>query len=159
MNYSPGYTAEQLIERLGMQPHVEGGWYSVIGPFGTDIAQAALPEGYSSGRKSASRIYYMLKKGEQSRWHILRSAEAWLWHCGGSAETTLGGAGEAPAPAEVLRLGPRLAEGEGFGILVPAGIWQTTRVVDGDFALVSCIVSPAFHDDDFAFPKGEGQSL
>ena len=40
----------------------------------------------------------------------------------------------------------------GYVSVVPAGAWQTTRVVDGDFALVSCVVSPAFRDEDCYLP-------
>lgn len=147
------YTAEELIELLEMQPHIEGGWYKADGPFGLDLARVALPEAYSSGRNSASRIYYMLKKGEESRWHILKSAEAWLWHMGGSLETTLGGGKDRPEAAVKLHLGPRLEQGESLSTVIPAQTWQTTRVVNGEYALVSCIVTPAFHEDDFSFPE------
>ena len=96
----------------------------------------------------------MRQAGEESRWYNVRGAEAWMWHMGGSAETALGGEGDAPAEESTLRLGPRLHLGERLSTLVPAGVWQTTRVVEGDFVLVSCIVSPAFHPDDFSFPQG-----
>ena len=48
--------------------------------------------------------------------------------------------------------GVRLREGERFQILAPADQWQTTRLVDGDFALVSCVVAPAFHEEDCLLP-------
>ncbi len=37
--------------------------------------------------------------------------------------------------------------------MAPADQWQTTRVVDGDFVLVSCVVSPAFHEEDCLLPE------
>lgn len=143
------HTAKELIENLNMKPHYEGGWYAVGGPFGIALPQEALPEGYTGGRNSASHIYYMLQTGEESCWHVLRSAECWLWHCGGSLVTSLGGTGDAPHEERQLHLGPNLAGGDSFYTIVPAGQWQTTRLASGSFALVSCIVTPSFHDDDF----------
>ena len=55
-------------------------------------------------------------------------------------------------PAGTLALGPRLEQGEQFQIMAPADQWQTTRVVDGEFVLVSCVVSPAYDDADCLLP-------
>lgn len=150
------YTAQELIKKLDLQPHYEGGWYRSFGPFGIDMPKDTLPEGYGGDRNSASRTYYLLQPGEESAWHKLKSAEVWLWHCGGRLETTLGGEGEAPLATETLHLGPHLDAGDSFTTLVPAGQWQTTRLVEGDFALVSCVVTPSFHIDDFYMPPAKG---
>ena len=144
------YTAKDLIEKLGMVPHFEGGWYAVRGHFGVEIPPAGLPPEYSVPHHSASRIYYMLQEGEESAWHILKSAEVWLWHAGGSTETLLGGSGAQPQVETRLRLGPRIDAGEDFCLEIPARTWQTTRLLCGPYALVSCIVSPAFHIEDFS---------
>ena len=145
------FTARELVEQLRLLPHEEGGWYAFVTASGV-----TLPEGILSGihgeRDTCSVIYYLLQKGEISRWHRLGASEVWAWHMGGSLEMTLGGGGETPCPERTLRLGPRLKEGEGLQILAPAGQWQTTRLVEGDFALVSCIVAPAFHERDCLLP-------
>lgn len=143
-------TAQQLIELLHLSPHPEGGWYA----FRTSSGQVfpSLP-GYSGPRESCSCIYYLLQRGEISRWHQLRATEVWTWHQGGSLEMTLGGTGTTPHAAGTLALGPRLEAGEQFAIMAPAGQWQTTRVTDGDFVLVSCVVSPAFHEEDCLLPE------
>lgn len=145
------YTARELIELLGMVPHEEGGWYAFVTSSGVSIPAGTVP-GIEGTRDSCSIIYYLLQKGEISRWHQLRSSEVWAWHMGGSLEMTLGGTGDAPRPEGTLSLGPRLREGERFQILAPADQWQTTRLVDGDFALVSCVVAPAFHEEDCLLP-------
>lgn len=145
------YTARELIELLGMVPHEEGGWYAFVTSSGVSIPGGTVP-GIAGPRDSCSIIYYLLQKGEISRWHQLRSSEVWAWHMGGSLEMTLGGTGDKPRPEGTLSLGPRLREGERFQILAPADQWQTTRLVDGDFALVSCVVAPAFHEEDCLLP-------
>ena len=145
------YTARELIELLGMVPHEEGGWYAFVTSSGVSIPGGTVP-GIAGPRDSCSIIYYLLQKGEISRWHQLRASEVWAWHMGGSLEMTLGGTGDKPCPEGTLSLGPRLREGEQFQILAPADQWQTTRLVDGDFALVSCVVAPAFHEEDCLLP-------
>lgn len=147
------YTAEQLIEILKLEPHVaEGGWYRFLWSGGVNIPKELLPQGYGGDRWSSSLIYYMLRKGEISRWHQLKSPEIWTWHCGGSLEMTLGGEGEAPQPCGAQRIGPRLELGERFHLVAPANQWQTTRLIDGDYALVSCVVSPAFDAKECYMP-------
>ena len=143
------YTAEELIRRLGLQPHPEGGWFAFLASSGVSLP---APPGFPGPRETCSCIYYLLKKGEISRWHRLRASEVWTWHQGGSLEMTLGGSGADPVPGGTLPLGPRLERGEQFLLLAPAGQWQTTRVVDGDFALVSCVVCPAYRDEDCLLP-------
>lgn len=144
------YTAQQLIALLHLSPHPEGGWYAFRESSGRMLPP--LP-GASGPRETCSTIYYLLQRGEISRWHQLKSAEVWTWHQGGSLEMTLGGTGALPAAAGTLALGPRLERGEQFQIMAPADQWQTTRVVDGDFVLVSCVVSPAFHEEDCLLPE------
>ena len=66
---------------------------------------------------------------------------------------TLGGTGGAPVPERKLRLGPRLDAGEPLQLMAPADQWQIIRVIDGDYVLVSCVVCPAFEDEDCLLPE------
>lgn len=134
------HTAEEVIQALGLVPlEDEGGWHRCMWRSADDTTM--------------SYIYYFLKKGERSRWHKLRrSNEIWTWCAGGSLQMTLGGSGDTPTPEQTILFGPRLGVDDGYVAVAPGGQWQTTRVVDGDFALVSCVVSPAFADDDCYLP-------
>jgi predicted cupin superfamily sugar epimerase len=147
------YTAQELIKKLKLQPHPEGGWYAFVSRSGISIPTQLLTKDYSGERDTCSIIYYMLCKGEISRWHRLLSSEVWAWHMGGSLEMTLGGTDEKPIAVKTLALGSGLERSERMNILVPAGQWQTTRVTEGEFVLVSCVVAPAFHDDDCILPE------
>lgn len=142
------YTAQRLIELLSLRPHPEGGWFAFRESSGVPVSVPGFP----GSRDTCSYIYYLLQRGEVSRWHRLRASEVWLWHQGGSLEMTLGGGGDAPEADRRLSLGPRLESGEQFQLLAPAGQWQTTRVADGAFVLVSCVVCPAFRDEDCLLP-------
>ena len=139
------HTAQDLIRLLDLRPHPEGGRFAFRFTSGE-----RLPGG--TERETCSVIYYLLQAGEISRWHRLGAAEVWTWHLGGSLEMTLGGAGDAPVPEGTRSLGPRLEAGEQFQILAPPGQWQTTRLVEGEFALVSCVVAPAFLEEDCLLP-------
>lgn len=144
------WTAEELIKRLSLTPHPEGGWFRFCGRSGVAPEETA---GFKGRRDSCSYIYYLLRQNEISRWHRLASSEVWTWHAGGSLLMTLGGGRALPLAAGTQALGPQLELGEQFSLLAPAGQWQTTRVTWGDFVLVSCVVAPAYDDDDCLLPE------
>ena len=133
-------SAEEMIAALGLVPlEDEGGWFKGMWRSADDT--------------TVSYIYYFIKKGERSRWHKLRqSNEIWTWCAGGSLEMTLGGSGETPVEEKKVTFGPRLGVDQGYVSVVPAGHWQTTCLADGDWALVTCVVSPAFQEDDCYLP-------
>lgn len=127
-------TAGEYIRKLNMSPLTdEGGWFA--------------PNWRSEDDATVSVIYYLLQGEEISRWHQLKSNEIWTYHDGGTLEMTLGGTGNWPKAEATLAIGPDCPVG-----VVPAGVWQTTRIKEGDFVLVSCVVSPAFRDEDCYLP-------
>ena len=145
----PDRARSPLIAQLGLEPHIEGGYYRELWRSEVVLPKSILGERYSGARASASSIYFLLHPGEVSRWHVVASAELWLYHLGSPLTLTLGGSDDEPRPLETLRLGPGVAEGDHPQHFVPPGVWQTARN-DGPLeTLVSCIVSPAFHPDEF----------
>ena len=126
--------ARAIIDRLGLLPHPEGGWYR-------ETWRAEAGEGE---RASATAIYFLLENGQRSHWHRVDAAELWLWHAG--SPLVVSTAAEDAGPVADIRLGPDVIAGEAPQHLIPPGHWQATEASYG-WALVSCIVSPAF---DFA---------
>ena len=50
----------------------------------------------------------------------------------------------------VFTLGPDLAAGQEVQVVVPAGVWQGTRLIDdGKLALLGCTVTPGFDFADY----------
>lgn len=125
-------SANEIISRLDLQPHPEGGWYRETWK-GPEVG----------GRASGTAILFLLKAGEQSRWHRVDADEIWLWHPGAPLLLSLG-----TATAQRLRLGPDVLGDEAVQAVVPAGWWQAARSV-GDWTLVSCTVSPGFRFEGF----------
>ncbi|MCE3202883.1 cupin domain-containing protein [Paenibacillus sonchi] len=138
-----------LVEALGLQPHVEGGWYKRLWNAPFEIPQETLGESYSGPRASASSIYFLLHADEASEWHTVLSSEIWLWHSGSPIVLSLGGTGDKPENVTEVILGLDVAAGQQPQVVIPPGVWQAARPLGEEPVLVSCIVSPEFHFDDF----------
>lgn len=124
-------TAEEIVERLGLQPHPEGGFYR-------ETFRAPAPDG---GRAASTSIYYLLREGDVSAWHrVVDADEVWHYYAGASLELTLSADGRE---RRSVRLGTDLAAGERPQAVVPAGVWQAARPLGG-WVLVGCTVAPAF---------------
>lgn len=125
-------SAGEIIERLGLRPHPEGGWYRETWK-GPEVG----------GRASGTAILFLLQAGERSHWHRVDADEIWLWHAGAPLVLSMG----VEAATEV-RLGPDVLGGEAVQAVVPAGWWQAARPL-GEWVLVSCTVSPGFRFEGF----------
>lgn len=139
-------TADEIIERLQLQPHPEGGFYRQ-----TWIADA--PDGE---RPAGTAIYFLLRDGGASHWHKVDASEIWLWHAGAPLILSISETDEGPATD--MTLSGDLSIGVPQGV-VPKDWWQAARTT-GDWTLVSCTVSPAFQfagfelaSPDFDIPR------
>lgn len=136
--------AQALIETLGLAPHPEGGWYRE-----TWRAPAATGE-----RAGATAIHFLLEQGQRSHWHRVDATEIWLWHSG-SPLRLLTAPGDA-GPIEAYLLGGDPLAGQVPQHVIAPHHWQAAEAVEG-WALVSCIVSPAFEFSGFTLAR-EGWS-
>ena len=142
-------TADEVIARLQLEPHPEGGHYR----------ETWRDEPSGDGRGVGTAIYFLLRAGERSAWHRVDADELWHFHAGDALILRMSG-DEATAPS-AIRLGIALGEGEQPQARVPAGWWQSAESA-GAWTLVGCTVSPAFHFDGFeiapeGFEPGAGQ--
>ncbi len=131
--------ADQIIEKLALAPHPEGGHYRQ-----TWVAE-------NDGRPSGTCIYFLLKAGERSHWHKVDATEIWLFHAGAPLILQLSATEEGPAQAHLLS--PDLTEGQPQ-LIVPENHWQSAETT-GAYTLVSCTVSPGFQFEGFTLaPPG-----
>jgi predicted cupin superfamily sugar epimerase len=128
-------TAAEIVRRLDLRPHPEGGWYRETF---RDAAGA-------DGRARSTAIYYLLEAGQRSHWHRIDAVE--VWHVYAGAPLTLRIA-QPGAATETVTLGSDLAKGEQPQAVVPAGFWQAAESL-GAFTLAGCTVAPGFAFDGF----------
>ncbi len=126
--------ADQIIAKLRLTAHPEGGWYR----------QTWVADG--PGRPTGTCIYYLLKAGEYSHWHRVDATEIWHYYTGSpllvSISETITG------PRVDILLGADLLSGLLPQLIVPSGAWQSARST-GAYTLVGCTVSPGFTFDGF----------
>jgi predicted cupin superfamily sugar epimerase len=127
-------TADEIIARLGLQPHPEGGHYREV---------FRAPD---STRGASTAIYFLLKAGERSHWHKVHDAdEVWHHYAGAPLELSLSDDGRS---VRHLRVGTDFELGELPQAVAPRGVWQAARSL-GRWTLVGCTVAPAFDFKSF----------
>lgn len=130
-------TADEIIRKLDLQPHPEGGYYRQT--WAEDVAE--------DERAAGTSIYFLLKEGEASHWHrVTDAAEIWHYYAGAPLILSLAADDEGPATEHVL--GPDLAAGQEPQLIVPVNHWQAARTT-GAYTLVGCTVSPGFLFEKF----------
>jgi predicted cupin superfamily sugar epimerase len=129
--------AAELITRLNLEPHPEGGYYREI----FRSSDLVMPADGRGPRAALTTIYFLLPAGIVSRWHRVTSDEVWHLYEGG--------------PLEVLSIDPGCSalsrhrlEAQAPVCTVASSHWQAARTL-GDFALIGCTVGPGFDFGDF----------
>jgi predicted cupin superfamily sugar epimerase len=126
-------TAAEIIARLDLKPHPEGGHYR-------ETFRDSCPD--ADGRSRSTAIYFLLARGERSHWHRIDAVEVWHYYAGSALTLKI-----ADDDGQwSFTLGPDVAAGEQPQAIVPPGTWQSAEST-GDWTLVGCTVAPGF---DFA---------
>ena len=127
-----GTTIEDVVARLGLEPHPEGGW------FRETWRGAPGPQGRAVG----TAIYFAVSTRSPSRLHRIDAVEVFHWYAGDPVEQLVVG---TDGSAVVVRYGPDVAAGQALQGIVPAGAWQGLHVpAPGAWALLGCTVAPGF---------------
>jgi predicted cupin superfamily sugar epimerase len=135
-------TTEEIKALLRLEPHpVEGGFYRRTY---TSAGSVDLPRGV---RAQGTAIYYLLEPGTYSEMHLLDSDEIFHFYLGDPVEMLQL---YPDGRSSVFILGADLQAGQHVQLVVPAGVWQGTRLVgDGKVALLGCSVTPGFDFADY----------
>ncbi|WP_315735268.1 MULTISPECIES: cupin domain-containing protein [unclassified Bradyrhizobium] len=129
-------SAADIIARLGLQPHPEGGH------FRETFRDPAVD---ASGRAASTLIYFLLARGERSHWHRVDAVETWHFYAGAPLTLRIAAEGQA---SQMTTLGIDLAAGQQPQAIVPAHAWQAAEST-GDWTLVGCTVAPGFMFEGF----------
>lgn len=143
-------TAHELIAFLGLAPlPEEGGFFRETWRSNVTVAPDALPLRYTSDKALGTAIYYLLTPDPDSfsAMHRLPADEIYHFYLGDPVEMLL----LAPdATGRRIRLGQNLEAGEHVQFVVPAGVWQGSRLVaGGKYALLGTTMSPGFDSADY----------
>jgi hypothetical protein len=134
--------ASELIGRLGLEPHPEGGFYA-------EVHRSSMPVDAGDGRPpraALTAIYFLLVDRGTSRWHRVRSDEVWC-HLEGSP-VLLHRLETASARVTSTLLGP-VSDATLPQCIVAADVWQAASS-QGEYSLVACFVAPGFDFADFS---------
>ncbi|MDJ1479402.1 cupin domain-containing protein [Cytophagaceae bacterium YF14B1] len=145
------HAADYWIQKLHLQPHPEGGYFSETYRSAESINSSHLPDRYKGARSFSTGIYFLVEGGQFSSLHRIQSDEMWHFYAG----TTLTVYAIDPTGnLHTIRLGSDPEKGEVFQAVVPAGYWfgSVSENADG-FALVGCTVAPGFDFADFELAK------
>lgn len=141
--------ANAIIERLGLEPHPERGYYRQTYRAALEVNSAA----HGAPRAASTAIYFLITASEPVTYlHRLLSDEIFHLYEGGPLEILrLFPNGEW----DVARLGMNLDAGERPQIVMPAGTWFGTALTEGaSHCLIGCTVAPGFEFDDFELAEG-----
>jgi uncharacterized protein len=101
-------SAADIIARLELQPHPEGGHYR-------ETFRDTRVD--TSGRALSSAIYFLLARGARSHWHRIDAVEIWHYYAGGALTLQIADS----TGQRSVRLGPDFAAAEVPQAIVPAG--------------------------------------
>jgi predicted cupin superfamily sugar epimerase len=126
--------ARELIARLALAPHPEGGWYR----------ETWRAEAVDGERAAGTSILFLLDAGQRSHWHRVDASELWIFQAG----TPLALSTADGAHISSVRLGVDVVAGDRPQHVVQPHQWQAARAGAG-WCLVACVVVPAFRFEGF----------
>lgn len=129
-------SAEYYIRELKMEPHIEGGYFK----------ESFLSLDKIENKNLWSSIYFLLTTDEVSNFHRLKSDEMWYHHDGEALTIYMI---NPEGKLITKQLGNNIENGEEPQVLVPKGYIFGSAMNKEGYALVGCMVAPAFTYDDF----------
>jgi hypothetical protein len=144
----PDLSANDIIELLDLKPlPFEGGYYRETYRSDETIGREACNERFPGERSLATAIYYLLTPETRSTMHRLPADEMFHFYLGDPVVMLQL---YSDGSSAVVTMGRDLAAGQSPQTLVPHGVWQGARLVQGgSFALLGTTVTPGFEFDDY----------
>ncbi len=141
------HPAEKIIEKLGLTPHPEGGYFRETYRSPEEIDASNLGKEYDGKRNYATCIYFLLTSEHFSALHRIKQDEIWHFYDGSPLCLHI------ITPSGIYTrhmVGRDLEKGETPQLVVPGGCWFAAEVTkENAYSLVGCTVSPGFDFKDF----------
>lgn len=143
--------AQYWIDKLGLLPHVEGGFFRETYRASENIGKHALPERFTSDRSFGTAIYFLLHNRDFSSFHRIKQDELWHFYIGDPLSVHII---DRQGTYSKIKLGTNFDAGEVFQAKVPHGSWFGANLEShNSFALVGCTVAPGFDFTDLEIAK------
>lgn len=145
--------AEILAEKLGLEPHPEGGYFKETYRSNEVISERELGFNFDGDRNCCTGIYFLLTSDTFSAFHRIKQDEMWHFYQGSPLLLhTLSPAGEY----RCTEIGADILNNQHPQFVVEAGTWFGATVKNpNDYSLVGCTVSPGFDFRDFELAERE----
>ena len=141
------YAMTDLIRQFQLAAHPEGGYYRETYVSPDIIGRAGLPSRYSSERRGAKAIYFLLPGDQVSKFHRIRCEEIWCFHFGFAMTIFII---HRDGTVQELLLGTEIERGEHPQLIIPHNVWFGAKVNKKNaYAFLSCITAPGFEYEDF----------
>ena len=137
-----------LIEQYQLEPHPEGGYFKEI--YRSDMQVTSPIDGET--RSAVTHIYFLLPRGEVSRFHKVTHDEIWNYYAGAPLCLIDMDASDTTSPQVTQQY---IGVGKpDFTYVIQGGRYQAAEST-GEFTLVGCTVAPGFDFKDFSFIEDE----
>jgi len=135
-------TKEEIIARLNLVKHIEGGYFSE-----TYRSELQIPtERNGCMRNVCTSIYYLLTRDSPINClHKNQSDMIHYFHIGSAITYFII---HPEGRLERIKLGNNLADGEQLQVLVKGGCWKAAFLETGDYGLLGETVAPGFEYQD-----------
>ncbi len=128
---------QEWIQYLNLTPHPEGGYYR----------ETILSPDQTESRPNYSSIYFLLEDANISHFHRIDADEIWDFHAGHTLTIHMI---HPDHTYETVQLGPDVANGDVLQFVVPKNtIFASSIEQENSFAVVGCMVQPAFQFEHF----------
>ncbi|KAL1823902.1 hypothetical protein ACET3Z_010680 [Daucus carota] len=165
--------ASQIIAKLNLQPHPEGGFFTeTFRDTSIILSRSHLPSQYKVDRAVSTNIYFLMPSGNVSHLHRIPCSETWNFYLG--EPLTVVEMNEADSSVKLTELGSDIIqENQVLQYTVPPNVWfgafptkdfnittnntvekNPPRDAEKHFSLVGCTCAPAFEFVDFELAKG-----
>lgn len=140
-------TINNIIKKLELLPHPEGGYYKQTYKSAGEIDLSSLGDRYTSKRSYSTCIYFLLTSESFSAFHRIKQDE--IWHFYDGSPILLHIITESGNHTTHL-IGRDIQNGEVPQFVVPGGVWFAAEATDDNsYSLVGCTVAPGFDFEDF----------
>jgi predicted cupin superfamily sugar epimerase len=136
---------QEIITKYQLQPHPEGGYFREV----YRSEQMLNSPIHNEYRNAVTHIYFLLAKGQISRFHKVHHDEIWNFYEG--------------SPLKLIEfdgneIQKSIIGDQDYFKVIKGGVFQAAESL-GDYSLVGCSVAPGFDFKDFSFMTGESSLI